>query len=173
MGLRDTAEQLEACRAQSVLDEQTIEQQSARIRELQLAYDLQRQRADEAEHELVQAESALGERLRHDSHGTAAVEADLLSARARLAAVGYLVHPLTDGEPLTAGAIRRILDEVTAEPWGAFLDLEQAALVARACRHSAASIRAVLDVDPDRLHPDVAPYVGRLEELADRLQATR
>lgn len=155
MGLRDTAEQLDACREQSKLDE-------ARI--AQLEQDLA-----EADAEVVRLTSALGDRLRHDAHGVAAAEADLTSARTRLAAIARIVDPRRDEEQLTAGAIRRILDEVTAEPWGAYLDLDEARLAERALRHSAATIRTVQELDG--LDPAVAGYLPRLDALADRLGA--
>jgi hypothetical protein len=182
MGVRDTEEQLNACREQSVRDERRIldlererdallEKYRARTAELEQELGRQIRAGVELEHLLAQAESALADRLRHDAHGTAAVEADLLSARARLAAIAKLVHPLRDGEPLTAGAVRRILDEVTAEPWGVYLDLDEAGVAERACRHSAATLRTVLELSPERLDPAVAGWLPQLDAVAERLRS--
>lgn len=140
MGLRDTADQLDACRAQSVTDETRIAQ---------------------LERELANAGEGLA---------AAATLIDLLMSTARSDAA---VRDLLDsGAPISRPVLAATLDD---PPPGTYLTADEAQLAVRACRHSAASIREIADIDPTRLHPDVAPYAARLDTLADRLtrEATR
>jgi hypothetical protein len=176
MGVRDTAEQLEVCKADAVRLERELEASREsdrlarsrvealeaelgrierevparegefrqRVAELELAFDLQGRALAEAEHENARLASALSNRLRHDAHGLAQLEADRDDARQRLARIFRLVDPRrADPTPLPAGVIRRIIAEVTADPsipstpdW-ATLD---------ACRRLVASIRDIGDL---------------------------
>lgn len=175
MGLRDTAEQLDACKAQSVRDEQRIAVLQDTLDGLgQVARDQARQIA-ELEHDLARAESALADRLRHHAHAHATVPAAdwALLDLCRRFIVGVRGVGYTELEGIPLADVERRLDVATrtAAEGGDRVTItqEEAALAIRACRHSAESIRAVLEVDPARLHPDVAPYVERLTDLADRL----
>jgi hypothetical protein len=160
MGLRDTAEQLDACREQSRRDEH-------RIQELEIAFDLERKIVAELEAENVRLESALADRLRHDRHGVAATEADLTTARERLARIHHLIDPRRDDpQPLPAAVIRRILDETTAEPEGVYLPPDDADTIARALRGLAGVIRAV----PWHSHSDGTRIdANHLDTLANHL----
>jgi hypothetical protein len=179
MGLRDTAEQLDACRAQSVADEARIaelEQQldtarrgiteqaaryAASVDDLDARITDRDRQIAELEHDLVRAESALADRLQHDAHTRPTLHTIDADSVASILS-GYMP------ETAAVQAARLIVPLVQSFD-GVLLTPEEAALAVRACRHSAESIRAVLDVDPARLHPDVAPYVERLTDLADRL----
>jgi chromosome segregation ATPase len=177
MGLRDTAEQLDACKAQSVRDEARIADLqgmltgakdlagilSQRVVALEARIEDRDRQVAELEHDLARAESALADRLRHDAH---AHPTGHTIDRAALIALlsGFEID--TADEEETADRILALLQPTD----GVLITAEEAQLTIRACRHSAESIRAVLDVDPARLHPDVAPYVERLTDLADRLQ---
>jgi hypothetical protein len=187
MGLRDAAEQLEACKEESVRAEHRIadleeelgrverevpQREAAfrtRIAELEAAFDLERQALTEAEAENVRLESALAQRLQHDGHGVAALEDELRHARRILARIFRLVDPRKDDPaPLTPRDVRRILDDVTAEPEGAYLDPGDALTAGRAVRALAGVIRATSwDFDGDQDHADA----DVLDALADRIGA--
>jgi septal ring factor EnvC (AmiA/AmiB activator) len=175
MGLRDTAEQLEACQQQSVRDEATIIELQDLYRtanddraEAQRELDDARRQIAELEHDLARAESALADRLRHDAH------AHPTATTIDRGALTTLTDELAGPDALDLHDLRYWVDRILAlvQPVdGVLITPEQAQLAVRAARHSAESIRAVLDVDPGRLHPDVAGYVDRLTDLADHLQA--
>lgn len=191
MGLRDTAEQLEAAQAQSVLDEALIAELQDRLRrrdiilrerdeqiaELQAAATDRDRQIAELEHDLARAESALADRLQHDAHAhPTALHLDRDELTGLLYELAVEATSRGDIGPIEiAGIADAWAPRITAlaEPLdGVPLTTDEAALAIRACRHSAAAIATVLDVDPSRLHPEVASYVQRLTDLADRLSQT-
>lgn len=163
MGLNDAAEQLASAQAQSVRDEREIA-------ELRVTLEGMTRQNAELEHDLARAESDLADRLQHDAHvRPAAHTIDRAAVTETLQALAA-----DAAEPHYALNIEGRVDEILGllQPAdGILLTAEDAALAVRACLHSAESIRFVLETDPTHLHPGLAPYVTRLTDLADRLQA--
>lgn len=154
MGLTDAAEQLAACQEDAANYERTIAA-------LQADLAVHRRQVAELEAENVRLESALGDRLRHDRHGVAQLEADLGEARARLAIIDGLTAEDQRDRPLAD--LRRdfeeIRDALDGIPPHGLLVGDDATVAAGALR-----LLAVLTSNAPAFPP------SELEALADRIR---